>query len=43
LCQKEGGYGGRGPPLNEGRGYAKDRRGVYIGYINYQHNVHKYM
>ena len=26
-----------------GRGYAKDRRGVDIGYITYQHNVHKYM
>ena len=24
-------------------GYAKDRRGVYIGYISYQHNVHKFL
>ena len=26
-----------------GRGYAKDRRGVDIGYISYQHNVHKFL
>ena len=36
IVSERGRIRGEGPPLNEGRGYAKDMRGVDIGYISYE-------